>query len=153
MPPSLPELVTKAKPFVLQAAVLGGLGLGTRALRYLVKPKVHALVATRPPIVAHGPLAETLSPIVSLCDESRAGRLLDKVERVLELDRDGNNAAAQWHISRLSGDILRDAQAICKVSALADNEVFRLAMTCQEENIPQLQGHLDDLLWNHLLGK
>ena len=70
-----------------------------------------------------------------------------------DLDAAGG-PAAQWRISRLSAEVVRDAEALCVAAPKAtSDEVFRAVLTCREEVVPQLQGQLDDLLHNHLLAR
>ena len=79
--------------------------------------------------------------------------LLDTLCTLADRDASGG-PAAQWRISRLSAEVVRDAKALCVAAPKAtSDEVFRAVLTCREEVVPQLQGQLDDLLHNHLLAR
>lgn len=142
------------RPVALQASILGGLGLGAYALRRLSTPALHPMVAERVDLVRHSPaLAATVSQLAAIGDEDGLRRLVDKLVRVVHIDL-ALGPAAQWQISRLNTEIANDAKRMCRtVSVAHSNEMFRIVLDCQNEVIPQMQTHLDNLLHNHLLSR
>jgi hypothetical protein len=149
-PTSLP-----LRPLALQAGLFAGLGLGVYALRRLMAQPVHPVVLEESPRLASDfpALAQALSKLGALGDEPALRALARKAERIAELDA-ANGPASQWQITRLSVEVVRDARAMCRAAPSAhSNDVFCAVLDCQDEAIPQLQEHLDNLLHNHLLAR
>lgn len=151
MPKSWRALVA---PAAMQAGLLSALGAGLYTLRYLARPALHPLVAARVVLAERHPaLAAALSQLGTLGNDAAFAALLAKVDAILALDAQGG-PAAQWQISRLSAEVVRDADALCKTPLAArSDEVFRAVLTCKDEAVPQIRGQLDDLLHNHLLAR
>lgn len=143
-----------AKPLAMQAGLFSTLGAGLYVLRRLSQPIIHPVVAAHTTLVESKPaLAAAVSQLGALEDTEALICVVDKVNRILEMDTQGG-LAAQWHISRLSAEVVRDAEAMCRTpSAARSDDVFRAMLTCKEEVIPQIRGQLDDLLHNHLLAR
>ena len=141
--------------WIAQGTALAGLGAAAFALRALRSAAPHPLVADECPelVRAFPDLALAASQLATLDDEAALRALLGKLREVVRLDAT-RGAAAQWSISRLSAEIVRDAERMCANAPVAhSDEVFRAALTCREEVVPLLQGQLDDLLHNHLLAR
>ena len=143
-----------ARKGALQASFLGALGLGAYALRCLSREALHPLVAERTTLVKRYPaLCACVSKLHTLGDERALATLVDKLGSIAELDA-ARGPAAQWQISRLSAEVVREARDMCRrANTAGSDEVFRAVLTCTDEVVPQVQGHLDDLLHNHLLAR
>ena len=149
------DVTSMARPLALQASLFGALGLGAYVLRRLSTPALHPVLAEEhPEIAAHSPaLAATASQLATLQNEAGLRDLVRKIAEVVRLDLAGG-PTAQWRISRLNTDIVNDARSLCARAPRASSEdLFRAVLDCQNETIPQLQGHLDNLLHNHLLAR
>lgn len=140
-----------AKPVAMQTALFGAIGAGVLVLRKLTKTPLHPLVSARPELARHPVMAHAASRFADLGDEAAFVRLLDKLEAIASLDA-VRLPATQWKISRMSADVVRDAESMCaRAPVVQSNDAFRAVLTCRDEAIPQLQSELDNLLHNHLL--
>lgn len=146
-----------ARPVALQAALFGALGVGAYALRRLARTPAHPLVDARPELARLPALALAASELARLAEAARLhaplAALLDELVEIARLDAAGG-LAAQWQIARRSTRAVGDAEALCRAVPIAESdELFRAALACREETVPQLRGALDDLLHNHLLSR
>lgn len=145
-PPALQALA-------LQAGFFAAVGLTAYALRRLAATPLHPRVAERGDLLRFPAMAATVSQLAALGDVARLDALLDKLCEIARLDA-GGGSAAQWRISRLSAEVVRDADAMCVAAPTAtSDEIYRAVLTCREEVVPMLRGQLDDLLHNHLLAR
>lgn len=142
------------RPVLLQAGVFAALGGALYAMRKLSNDVVHPLVAQYPDLVRrHHGLAVTASRLATLGNAEAFKRVVAALAAVDEADAQGGTTA-QWRISRLSAEAVREAKAMCARAPTArSDEAYRAALVCADEVVPQLQGHLDDLLHNHLLAR
>lgn len=140
------------RPIAMQASFFAAMGLGVYTLRRLSTVPLHPSVAACPEIAQkHPAIAETLSQLAKLDDGDAFHAVLRMVAAVVSIDEQGG-PAAQWHISRQNTQIVRRAKSMCSsTNALKTDDAFRVALNCQEETIPQLESHLDNLLHNHIL--
>ena len=136
----------------MQASLFATLGLGAYALRRLTHEPLHPIVMEHSNVVARYPsLAAAVSRLHVLQNDEGLRHILEQLSRIAEMDA-GRSPAAQWQISRMSGDVARDARAMCrKASESKSEEMFRAVLTCTDEVVPQIEGHLENLLHNHLL--
>lgn len=146
-----PGLVDSVKPILLQGAFFGGLAFGARALRKFVETPLHPLVEARPDIASHPGIASTLSQLARLENPVALESVMNSVSCFLQEDR-SEAPAAQWRMSRMCTKIISDAKYMLgSTNMTASDEMFRLVLSCNDEVIPQLETHLDDILHNHLL--
>lgn len=133
----------------LAVASLGGAFLATK---HFSKHSLHEAVAKRTRIVAQAPsIAETLSHLAVLNDMDGLNGVMDLVEKILYHDMQ-KDKSSQWHISRLSGEVVRGVVAMCdRIPVTADEEGFYNALLVRDEYVPQLTAQLEALLHNHLL--
>lgn len=139
----------------LQASFFGAIGLGAYVLRRLSTPALHPIVMEGPDLSKQYPaLAASASKLAALGDEEGLRHLVAKLAHVVQLDR-ARAPAAQWQISRLSSEIVADANRMCSeaIKRTPTEEGLRHVLECQEDVVPQLRGHLDNLLHNHLLAR
>ena len=150
----MPDVPSWVRPVTLQASLFGSIGIGLYALRRLTAVELHPSVREGcPDLVANYPaLAATTSRMATVADDDEMQRLVKKLSLIAELAANTGNHAAQWHLSRLNAEVVNDAHQICRRAA-RDGTTFREASEAQEDVVPQLQGHLDDLLHNHLLAR
>lgn len=141
------------RPLALQASLFAALGMGAYALRRLASTPLHPRVAERGALLRYPALATAASQLAAVGCGTGFDALLTKLCAIADLDAAGG-PAAQWRISRLSAEVVRDAEALCVAApTVTSDEVFRAVLTCREEVVPQLRGQLDDLLHNHLLAR
>ena len=146
-----PGVMEAAKPILLQGAFFGVLALGAKSLRKLVQAPIHPLVAARPDIAWHPGIASTMSQLAELGNPPALEAIMNSIAGFLAADRSGE-PSAQWHMSRMSTKIIHDVKYMLGcVNVTASDEMFRLVLNCNEEVVPQLETHLDDVLHNHLL--
>lgn len=140
------------RPIALQASFFGALGLGAYVVRRLSSPVLHPVVAQHTHLVQHLPaLTATISQLGALGSDESLASLVKKVLCVVDLDQ-SHSPTAQWQIARLNSEIVEDAKRMCHVlSTTHSDELFRTVLDCQQEVVPQLEAHLDNLLHNHLL--
>lgn len=137
---------------VAPLALLATLGAGTFLYRHYAQPTLHEEVKAR--AVGRRPglaLLMTRFAVALSPEEWRA--LLNAVDEIVVLDERGG-PSAQWKISRRTVAAMALAQKACTGvgdPALLSDAVFRQRTAAAEELLPQLRGHLDDLLHNHLL--
>lgn len=138
----------------VQGSVIAGMGTAALLLRHLRGPKVHPVVAEREELCRkHPDLAASASAFAELGDDRGLRALLDLLCEIGRLDAVGG-AQAQWDISRRNAEAVRLAEDLCRRAPVAtSDEVFRAALSCQDEAVPRLRGQLDDLLHNHLLAR
>ena len=144
-----------ARPVALQASFFGALGVGAYVLRHLSKPSLHPLVMEHNDLSTQYPaLASSASKLAALDDAEGFRLVVEKLARVVQLDR-ARAPEAQWQISRLSSEIVADAVRMCgdSMKRTPSEEGLRRVFECQEDVVPQLRGHLDNLLHNHLLAR
>ena len=145
--------MNSVKPLLLQGAFFAALYSGARALRVMAQTPLHPAVQARETIRSHAGLATALTQLAKIGDGAALDSILDKVCLVLRYDA-SDQLDAQWHICRLSSDIVREAKALCTSSSvLTTDELFRDARNCEEEAVPQIETHLDDILHNHLIAR
>ena len=141
------------RPVALQASLFGAIGIGLYAMRRLTAVELHSSVRESADLVANYPaLAASTSRMAIIANDDEMQCLVEKLSLIAELGANTGNHAAQWHLSRLNAEVVHDAHQICRRAA-RDGTTFRAASECQEDVVPPLQGHLDDLLHNHLLSR
>ena len=137
---------------VMQGLAVASLGGAFLATKHLSKRSLHEAIAKRTRIVAQAPsIAETLSHLTVLNDASGLNHVMDLVEEILYHDLQ-KDKSSQWHISRLSGEVVRCVIAMCdRIPVTADEDVFYNTLLVRDEYVPQLTAQLEALLHNHLL--
>lgn len=147
----LPHMWARVRPLVVQGSLMAGLGVGLYALRSAVTAPLHPSLAALGR--SYPGLAAAASALHALGDEAGFARLVAKLEEIARLDV-ARGPAAQWQISRLSAEVVRDARELCRRAPAAESDaVFQAVLQCTDETVPQIQSHLDDLLHNHLLAR
>ena len=147
------DKLVKLRPFLMQGAFFAALHMGARALRKLSHVPAHPIVQQSPYVMSFPGVAATLTQLGAVCDEAGFRALVEKTCTMLHYHVHATDAS-QWHMSRLIGEIVQDAKMLCAHAPSASStEMFRDVLACQEEVIPQLQTHLDDILHNHLLSR
>ena len=140
---------------LVQGSALAGLGVAAFALRRIRMVSPHPIVLHECPELVHQfpDLAAAASQLATLDNDPALRAVVRKLAEIVRLDA-AQGASAQWSISRLSAEIVHDAECMCRAAPIAASDaVFRAALTCRDEVVPQLQGQLDDLLHNHLLAR
>ena len=136
---------------VAQIGALAGVGVTVMLAKKMFRPKIHVLVHAHPKIVSREPaIAEVLSNLALVGDEYRLNKILDVLDEVIRL-ASVQKKSNQWHISRLNGEIIRQAKEMCKISSSVDDATFQGIMFANDEYIPQLETLLDNMLHNYLL--
>lgn len=139
------------KPYLLQAGFFAVMGVGLNALRALTTQTIHPLVTGE--ITMHPGLAMAMTQLANLQQDRDLQRLVQDINEILRLDS-SQTLSAQWWISRKNADVVKRARKLCQdVKHHESDTLFVEAMTCSEEVVPQLEGHLDNLLHNHLLAR
>lgn len=139
------------KPILQQASFFGVLALGAFTLKQWNRIPMHPIVQESQILVQHAPnLASLLSLLAGLGLDEELRRLVRKTQTVVEHDR-RRTLASQWHISRMSSELVHDAKAMCKQHSLPSDDIYRTMLFCEQEVIPQMEQQLQDLLHNHLL--
>lgn len=143
-----------ASKVALQGSLFAILGMGAYAMRRLLHEPLHPLVMQYTSVVARQPsLAGCVSRLSVLNDLDGLDAILHRLSEIVDLDA-SPSPAAQWQISRKSGEVVQEAREMCRrVSAATSEEMFRAVLTCTDEVVPQLEGHLQNLLHNHLLSR
>ena len=155
MPPRIDVralLAQWGKPLAMQGAFFAVLGAGVVALRKATETPVDPRVVERPLLTTRCPgLASAVSQLAALGQDEAFEALLDRLCHIVSLD-DGTRASAQWEISRQASAAVSEARALCRKACVhGDDARFQAAVSCEEDAVPQIQTHLDDLLHNHLL--
>ena len=96
-------------------------------------------------------MAEVLSHLALFGEENRVGRILDVVDEVIRLTSI-KKKCNEWHVARLNGEIVRQARDMCKLTCVEDDDTFQSIIVARDEYIPQLEGLLDNVLHNYILG-
>lgn len=141
-------------PVALQTSLFAAVGVGLYALRRFGGASLHPVLVEYPELVRRFPgLAATVSELGRLGNDAGLRALLQKVQQIVDMDL-RRGPGAEWKISRLSSEVVRDADAMCVAAPkTSSDELFRAVLACRDETIPQLRGHLDDLLHNHMLAR
>lgn len=138
------------RQLVTQVSAAAGVGIAIMAVKKMFRAEIHPLVKSHESIMRHPPLAEVLTNIVSVCNQSECEILLKMVDDVAAL-LEVQHKANPWHIARMNGAIIRHAKQMCRVTGKEDNERFQNSMLVKEEYLPQLEVLLDNMLHNYLL--
>lgn len=145
-------LVQWGKPLAMQGAFFAALGVGAMALRKATETPLDSRVARYPQLAARCPgLGAAASQLAALGQDEAFEALLLRLCFIVDLD-DTSRSSAQWEISRHTSSAVREARALCRRACRdGDDARFQAAVACEDDAVPQIQSHLDDLLHNHLL--
>jgi hypothetical protein len=102
---------------------------------------------------AYPGLCEAASAFAAL-DEAAGRGIMACVSDIYAHDVVSRTGRSQWHIARRSADLTRLAShAIATASAsMPNDEVFRTLVHLREDTLPELERHLEAILYNHMLG-
>ena len=142
-----------AKPILLQGTFFAALGLGAHMLRKFSKEPVHHLVAENESLMKFETIAQSVSQMGNLKDDDRFNELVALVESFVKW-HEAKLPFLQWHMSKLIYSIQAHGENMCNcASQKLHEDIFRNALNCREETLPQLKSHLEDILHNHLLDR
>lgn len=137
-----------------QLSAVAFTGLGMWALQRWCKPQLHPILLQDYFKVSecYPSLAACLSHLEALHDEDGFRRVVQLADRIRLLDDQISDPGAQWHIARMSTQMIREVEQMCATAPRAkSDEMFRAVVDCERETIPALRSVLDNILHNHIL--
>ena len=141
------------KPLLQQASFFGVLALGAYTMNTLNAVPNHHIVCESSIIVNSYPgIASLLTSLARLQLDQGLRRIVEKTQQLLEWDQK-KRLSSRWYISRLSTEIVSDANRLCKQHTYPSDDMYRTMLLCEQEVIPQLEQQLQDVLHNHLLNQ
>ena len=139
-------------PQMTKIAPLAGVGFGLMAWRAFSTPPPPEMFRQNEHVAkAYPALANAIAKLGALDDPQGLERIVALVVAIHDEDV-AKHPSAQWRISRLSAEILREAKGMLKrYPGISSDDHFRIAIACEQDTIPQIDQWLENVLHNHLL--
>ena len=138
---------------ILRVAAATSLGLCTWYAQKHMKPNVHPKVESRFILVKHFKgLAENVSQLENIMTENEFDNLLCRIDEIMNLAITFA-PENQWKLARTNEAVIKHMSDLINTKKLTDDDTYRDILFAKDDLLPQLERHLENVLFNHILDR